>query len=119
MLIIRKEHMFALSQSMLVRFEGEMFEHLRSVFRSTVARLSDLELHQFIQNSIRLAESQAIIYKTDIRRFLEFLATNGLDIHRNQKLAWAREILADSTLTGTEKIDRIDACELFAFRDIP
>lgn len=102
---------------MLNRFEGEVFARLRSAFRSNVENLNDMELHQFIQSGIRFAESHAIIYNTDIRRFLEFIATRGPDIKNDPKLAWAREILEDYTLTGTEKLERIDAYELFTFRD--
>jgi hypothetical protein len=112
-MIIRKEQMDVLSRFMLGQFENEMIVHLRSRFQSC-SQMKDGDLRTLVRGGVERAGQYEIVKEYDVRRYLEFMVEYGDDFDRTE---WAAQILTNQSLSGTQKMDRIDDYTLFVLRD--
>jgi hypothetical protein len=110
-LTIRAEQMEVFSTYMLQQFELRMAAYLREAFADATAKLTDEALQAHVHSGVLKAEGFEITTEGDIRRFLEHVTLRGLDIERNRQTPWVAEALKDPTLTGTEKVNRLDERE--------
>jgi hypothetical protein len=115
MLKIRKTQMDSLSETMLKQFEDRMVTHLRSACPEQTHDMPEPELRVTIRQGISSAAQYDITSEVDIRRYLECVVVYGPDFATNPKTAWARSILHNKELSGTEKMNRVDEYALFDF----
>ena len=116
MLTIRYEQMQALDQAMQRQFERQMLAHLRAAFSSQTARSSDEYLTALIRQGIRNAAGYGVVNEFDVGRYIEYVLLYGPNFDSDSKTAWAGEILRTEEINGTQKMDRIDARDLFEGR---
>lgn len=116
MLNIRKTQMNALSEYMLGQFESRMVIHLRAHFSEQTKSLSAAELQTIVHRGVGNAARYNVTAEDDVRRYLEYVVMYGVDFDTNPRSAWAQEILRTQELSGGEKMDRIDAYDLFGPR---
>ena len=116
MLVIRNEQIDELAKRSRTQFVEEMVSHWKTNFAKQVAGASDDALRKRVEGGIVKAEASGITTRYDVRRYLEFAVTHGDDFEVARRTAWAGTILRDESLTGTEKMNRIDAHEMFSLR---
>jgi hypothetical protein len=116
MLKIRETQLKALSEYTLRQFESRMVIHLRANFSEQTKSLSAAELQTTVHLGVGTASSYLVTTEDDVRRYLEYVAMYGVDFDTNPLCAWAYEILRTPELNGAEKMDRIDAYDLFGPR---
>jgi len=115
MLKIRQAQMDSLSEVMLGQFEDRMLRHLRAACPEETQDISEPELRSTIRAGMDSAAKYDITSEVDIRRYLECVVVYGQDFDTNPKTAWAGHILNNKTLSGTEKMNRVDEYALFDF----
>jgi len=117
MLKIRKEQNDELSDYMLQQFENRMVVHLRDEYPEETQLISEEQLRTLIKAGIRKAETYGIELENDVQEFIEFMVVYGSDFDTNSKFHWAREILDDPDLDGSDKMDEITQQEAFLAMD--
>jgi hypothetical protein len=117
MLIIRKEQMDTLGDYMNRRFEDDMYQYLRSRFKRRAGAMEEKELRDLIHQGVKRAKLYGIEKKKDVRRYLECMIELKRDFDANEKTIWAANILRDFSLSGSEKMDRIDNYQTFVLRE--
>ena len=110
MLTIRHEQMQALQEAMRRQFGARLLEHLRVKFPGNVQDLSDEEMRDLIRKGIGDSSKYGVINEADVVRYVEFMLILGPEFDSNPKSAWAGEILQTQGMTGTQKMEKIDAC---------
>lgn len=116
MFVIRAEQLATLGEVHREQFVQEMVNHWRTNFRQRVGGASDAELRARVVQGMQRGESYGVLTRYDLRRYLEYVITYGDDFDGNPRTAWAGSILAADGLSGTEKMDQIDAHETFVQR---
>lgn len=113
MLTIRKEQIKVFRDYVRIQFENRMKIHLKSNFSDKIANISEQDLCDLIHVGIERAIGHGVVLVDDIQRFLECVFTYGHDFGENSDIPWAYDILKEEGLTGTQKMDRIDAYTIF------
>lgn len=116
MLKIRNSQMKTLSEYTRRQFEQRMAVHLRANFPQQTGDVPEPELRVRIHNSLTQAAQYHVTLEDDVRRYLEYTVMYGSDFDTNPRSAWARAILCAPDMSGGEKMDRIDAYDLFGPR---
>jgi hypothetical protein len=116
MLKIRKTQMDSLSEYTLRQFENRMAVHLRTTFPKYTEDLAEAELRVRIHTGVAQAAQYNVTVEDDVRRYLEYVTMYSVDFDTNPQSAWAGEILRTQDISGAEKMDRIDAYDLFGPR---
>jgi hypothetical protein len=111
--IIRKEQLDVLSQYMLSGFHQRMERHLRAEYPDQTKGMSDEKLHDLVVTGSERATGYGITDTNDVRRFLEYVAVYGVDFGKTPNSLWAEPFLLSKGLTGTAKMNEIDAHKLF------
>jgi hypothetical protein len=109
MLTIRKEQMEALSEHMLDSFRKRLAEHLRQKLPAHTELMDAPTLEATINAGIERAGRCGVTGENDIRRFVECMFVHGPHFDTDPAAAWAGDILRTDGLSGTEKMDRIEA----------
>lgn len=109
MLTIRPEQMEALRRPVQERFEERMLVHLKMAFSRHIEGLTGDELRTLIRQGIVQAAEYGVVLAPDVSRYIEYRVCYGAGFDRDPKRPWITEILRSSTLSGTAKMDRIDA----------
>jgi len=115
MLTIRAEQMKVLGQARQRRFETRIVAYLRRAYASHVSQLSDERLSDLIRRGIGDSAQYGIVGESDVSRYIGYVVTYGPEFHR--ELPWAAEILGTAKINGTQKMDRLDAYDLFGMRE--
>lgn len=105
---IRSEQLEAFKHKRTQRFDTEMIKWLREHV-PTLATTSSAELAQLVRQGRTRARRLGIYEADDVRRFLLYLGHHGPGFGETDETAWAAEILRDGNLTGTEKLEALDA----------
>lgn len=113
---IRNSQMKTLSEYTRRQFEQRMAVHLRANFPRQTGDVPEPELRVRIHNSLTQAAQYNVTLEDDVRRYLEYTVMYGSDFDANPRNAWAGEILGAQGISGSEKMDRIDAYDLFGPR---
>jgi hypothetical protein len=113
MLTIRKEQIKVFRDYVRRQFENRMKTHLKNNFSDMIANIPEQDLCDLIQVGIDRALGHGIVLVDDIQRFLECMFTYGHVFGENSDIPWAYDILREEGLTGTQKMDRIDAYTIF------
>ena len=115
-LTIRAEQMEVLRRTMRERFQQRMVRHLRQRFAEQTKELDDQALARLVEERMQEAGEFGIRGERDLQRYLEYAVEVGSDFPEAPGLKPVRRILADTTLTGTAKMNRIDQHMTFARR---
>jgi len=108
MLVIRKEQMAALQKVMEKRFEDWLVSHLRTDYPEETADLDDNAIRERIRYGIARAEGYGIQDDRHIVGYVELMFEIGVDFEDMPDMLWARQILDDPDIIGTEKIPLIE-----------
>jgi hypothetical protein len=116
MLVIRQAQMQAFARAVQEQFERKVLAHLRANFSSSVAGYSDQDMLRIISSAVGKAQRYGISLQSDVVRFIEYLFLWDVEFDSASEWEWAAQILQSQHLTGTEKMNRIDAVDQFTRR---
>ena len=119
MLQIRKEQMQVLESHMHARFVEDLTTHVIREFPKECEKFSLREdnIAEAIEGWLRKARNYEIDYVDELTFFVDcnLLLEPDFDTHVDYK--WARDVLADTDLTGTEKMGEINDHLLFGVEE--
>lgn len=95
MLVIRKEQMQILSDSVFTYFVEQMMAHLWKFFPELTRDKSADDMREMICGSVDHAEKYKIVAGHDVCLFTHLILLFGPDFDENPELPWARETLTD------------------------
>ena len=101
----------ALAEHVLKAFKARLAAHVREVFPSETAGLSDAALEVTVTAAMQRAKDCGVTDEEDVQRFLECVFRYGPHFDTDPATAWAGAILRDERLCGATKMDRICAHE--------
>jgi hypothetical protein len=110
MLTIRSEQMKALGLAFQERFSARMARHLRRAYAKYVSTWTDDRLFGLIEQATTDAREYGVTAERDVARYIGYAVTYGREFHLK---SWAAEILETPKINGTQKMDRLDAYDLF------
>jgi hypothetical protein len=100
------------------QFEQRMTDHLRATFPDETRGHTDGELAARIRDGIASAGRHGVLGESDVQRYLEYTLIYGADFDRT--VPWAARILATEGVSGSKKMEWIDAHDQFGVdRDDP
>lgn len=114
-MIIRSEQMVSFEAAQWRRFEDEVIARLRESFGPTLQQrgLDDSRLRLTIREVVKRAKKYGVLTEYDVTRFIEYEFEYGEGF---DSLPWAAPVLVAASLTGDEKMDRLDALSVFTLR---
>jgi hypothetical protein len=98
------------------RYVRAMARHLRTRFTERAASLSDERLEALVETGMEEAGRHGVIYKDDIRRYLEYMVIYGAPLDERPQVPWIGRILQRTGLSGTQKLRLIGEHELAMVR---
>lgn len=101
-------------QNMLDTFRCRLHDHVCKSFPDTAKTYSDAELFEYINIGIARAQSFGLTTELHITRFIDYCCMYSFDFGSEEGLNWARPILIDPFMNADEKIQQLEAYELFA-----
>ena len=104
--VFRKLAQLKISERLSVYFQENYLEQVVAMGSEKLSVMIDLGLGR--------ARNFGIDTEYDARRFIECLITYGEDFGFEGNSPWAQEILNDSMMGGSEKMDRINEYETFS-----
>jgi hypothetical protein len=115
MLRIRQDQMDAFREPLLEDFVDRLARHLRAMFEDDLASLDDGQLKAMLHRVIRKAGDYGVQIEFDVARYAEYSVFLGERFDENAVMPWAGAILRDVSLSGTERMNRLDtiATEVF------
>lgn len=113
MLTIRNAQMEVLAREIRRRFEQQVLLHLRKSLPDSVARFTDGELLHLIEAAVSKAHGYNITLQPDVVRFIEYVFLYDPEFDALPAWDWAVRILNSAQLSGTQKMDRMDATDQF------
>jgi hypothetical protein len=108
-MVTREEQIEALEKAQTACFEQRMLSHLRSQFPVRLARKSDVQILDLIDQGIVKACCYGITLESDVRRFLEYMVRYGPDFDWRE---WAWPTLVPPG-DGTQKMNVLDGIVTF------
>lgn len=106
----------AMSEAVAQGFERRLFAHLRETFGERLAPLHDERLASAVRACCEKAHGHGIDLEDDVRRYAEFAVIYGLAMDSDEKVAWIGAVLRMEDLSGTERMNVLDAIEPRFFR---
>ena len=89
-----------------------MVGHIRQAFPDRINDASDTLIVNFVRECSKKAERFGIEYEEDIRRFIEYSILYGVQFDTNTQTEWLGNILRQSDLDGTTRMNMIDEMDL-------
>lgn len=114
MLTINKQQLNAFSGYMLSQFEQRMIVNFRTNFHNHTEKIEENNMLNMVRDGYNKAHGYNIVTEDDVRRYLEYMVLFSLDFDINPDTEWAREILQDGDLNGTDKMNKIDDIALYS-----
>jgi hypothetical protein len=106
-LIIRKAQMDALDASSREAFRERMLRHVAKDFPARAAELGPKGIRRLVDASIDKGPEYGIAGEDDLQAFLDLMIELGPGFDEEPALAWAREILTRTSLSGQAKVELI------------
>ena len=106
-MIIRSEQTQAFADDERRRFEVEIIEHLKQAYPHFVWRLRGDPLIRYVRDAVDRALAFGIDIKKDISEFVDFTFELGEHFESDPRYAAARQILTDSSMAGSAKVEAI------------
>jgi hypothetical protein len=111
-LTIRQAQMDAFSQVEVQKFEDWMVSHLKQFFPTQSQALGEPQLREMISHGIRRAADHGITTERDVCKFIDLMIVFGRDFDRDNKSAWAGQILANRKTARSKIRSLYEAAEL-------
>jgi hypothetical protein len=111
-LIIRQAQMEAFSQVEFKKFEDWMVNHLNQFFPAQCLALGNTQVRELIQHGIRRASGYGITTERDVCKFIDLMIVFGRDFDRDEKSAWAGQILANRKTSRSKIRSLFEAAEM-------
>jgi hypothetical protein len=92
-LTIRDTQMAAFSKAEVRKFEDWMFPHLRQFFLAQCQSLDEAKVRELIRHGMARAAIYGITIERDVCKYIDLMTVLGRDFDRDQRHAWANEIL--------------------------
>jgi hypothetical protein len=106
-LIIRKEQMDALSGHMEESFVNRVVAHLKEIWPEKCVEMGEEAVRESIHDAIDCARESGIIIEYDVARYIDLIYEFDWPADEEPDTPWAQEILNDTELDGTSKMDRL------------
>jgi len=103
MLVIRKEHMEALSKAQEERFIVEMMAHLRTDFPDETSDMGDAALRQYVEDTLDVAKKYGLSSRQDLYRFVNLTMLYGIEFENTDDKHWMHEYLTDPAISDPGK----------------
>ncbi|HEX5747841.1 MAG TPA: hypothetical protein VFZ09_16475 [Archangium sp.] len=110
---ITASQMREMGKALQQRFELGAVDYLRTNFADWSELKPDAELFNLIRLAINRARTYGITIEADVLRYLDYMVIYSQEFDTEPATSWAGEILRAQELSGTEKMDRIDAYDEF------
>ena len=107
MLIIRNEQMEAFSKYELENFVNNMVAHVMTVWPEGYREMGELEVRESIYHAIDRAREAGIETEYDVERFIDLIYKFDWATDEEPDAPWALEILNNTELDGSTKMDRL------------
>lgn len=107
-MIVRQAQIDTLAHAVACSFATRVEKYLRRELPDVCAAAGDERLRQWTREGVAEATACGITIEWDVCRYVEYKVRFGGDIRGRPQGAWTEPILADDTLDGTAKMDRID-----------
>jgi hypothetical protein len=107
MLTLRKEQLDALARQSRPAREESVRNCLEKETPDICNEMGDALFRALVSRGVIQAETYNIDKEADVVRFVRLMMTIDPAFDRMKKMAWAREILEEELLSGTEKLDLI------------
>ena len=101
----------SMSQASARGFERRLAEHLRTSFGERLVTLDDERLAAAVSACRKKAQGHGIDLENDVRRYAEYAVSYGLAMDGDETVAWIGAVLRMEELSGTERMDLLDAIE--------
>jgi hypothetical protein len=119
MLTIRDEQMEALQEAAMRSFEQRMVLHLRQFFPEECRRAGEMRTLAAIRQGVQRAQAYGIESEIDVVRYIDISVVLGLDFDSGKRYPWARQILEDGEMDGSEKINALlDTMDYMRIREL-
>jgi hypothetical protein len=115
---LSEAQMNAMSEVAAQGFERRLFAHLRETFGERLVPLNDEQLALAVSACCEKAHGHGIDLQDDVRRYTEFAVLYGLTMDGVKKAAWIGAVLRMEDLSGTERMNLLDAIEPSFFRGV-
>ncbi len=109
--LISPAQMQVFSDYMLRQFVDAMVVSLGAAYPAQSEELGEEKLRALIDDGIVRARKHGVLLERDVERYLQCLVRHGEEFGQSEETAWANEILTTQAVTGTAKMDRIQARE--------
>jgi hypothetical protein len=116
MLRVRQDQIDTFHEAMLRTFLERVARHLRAMFEEDLAALDDAALDAMLRRAVAKAAHYDIQIEADVARYAEYVVFLGEHFDDHANLPWAGAILRDASLSGSEKMNRIDTIVTEVFR---
>ena len=103
---IRKEQMTVFTEQQEKIFRGRLEEILLQDYPDDCEELGD-DLGIVIDLGLKQARSYGIIREKDIGLYFDVMFCLAYNFDTNPDYPWARQILEDGNLSGTQKVERV------------
>ncbi len=111
-LTIRQAQMDVFSQVEVQKFEDWMVSHLKQFFPGECRSLGEAQLRELIQYGIKRAADHEITTERDVCKFIDLMIVFGRDFDRDNKSAWAGQILANRKTARSKIRSLYEAAEM-------
>ena len=109
MLIIRPAQMEALNKPFVAEFREHVSEYLHTYYPEKCRAIGPEGVDAFIDQGIAKASRYGIEMEEEIFDLIEIMFENGVNFENMPDMAWAAEILTDSSASGSQRISRLVA----------
>ena len=109
MLIIRKAQMDALNLPFVAEFREHVTEYLYAYYAEKCKEMGPQGIDALIDQGIAKANRYGIEMEEEILDLIEIMFENGANFENTPDMAWAAEVLNDSSATGSQRISRLVA----------
>ena len=109
MLKIRQEQWDVFSKLAQDRFEDDMVAHVQRFFPEKCAELGDDGVRGAVRDGVERAAGHELELEHDIQRFLNIMFALDLEFDTNPDHPWVAEVLEDSELTPSDRIEELCA----------
>jgi hypothetical protein len=107
MLVIRDAQMEALSMDMAKRFEQSLVAHVRECFPNAAQDLGEPGLAATVAWGVQRALHYGFREELDVTRYINLMFAQGLEFDCDPEFAWSVEILANTDLPATARMDAL------------
>jgi hypothetical protein len=111
-LTIRQAQMDVFSQVEIQKFEDWMVAHLNKFFPAQSQASGELQLRELIQHGIHRAANHGITTERDVCKFIDLMIVFGPEFDRDNKSAWAGQILSNRKTARSKIRSLYEAAEM-------